>query len=280
MKSDVMRCEECSGLLEDYFDHSLDQRRATAVALHLETCAECTSRYEVIGLEDQVYRRYEREITVGPQLWAAIEARISEDVQIKQIRSNLGRVQAWFGRLGSFRLSPALAAAMVIIAIGLTVVVTSYFEQKQPTNLQPQESASAGQQPTASPVSPGAGQGTPTVPDVGGPAKNDDGPAVPVKTAPPRNLVARKPTPQQLIREAEQKYLSAIAILSRDANRRKSTMDPVSLARFESALAVIDNTIDETRRAARKSPDDPIALQYLLASYSKKVDVLREMARE
>jgi hypothetical protein len=25
------------------------------------------------------------------------------------------------------------------------------------------------------------------------------------------------------------------------------------------------------------NPDDPIALQYLLAAYSKKVDVLREM---
>jgi hypothetical protein len=27
----------------------------------------------------------------------------------------------------------------------------------------------------------------------------------------------------------------------------------------------------------RENPEDPIALQYLLAAYSKKVDVLREM---
>jgi hypothetical protein len=30
----------------------------------------------------------------------------------------------------------------------------------------------------------------------------------------------------------------------------------------------------------RQNPEDPIALQYLLAAYSKKVDVLRGMTNE
>jgi hypothetical protein len=30
----------------------------------------------------------------------------------------------------------------------------------------------------------------------------------------------------------------------------------------------------------RENPEDPIALQYLLAAYSKKVDVLREMTTD
>jgi hypothetical protein len=49
------------------------------------------------------------------------------------------------------------------------------------------------------------------------------------------------------------------------------------LARFDAALGDIDRTIKDTRRVVNENPGDPIALQYLLAAYSKKVDVLREM---
>jgi hypothetical protein len=44
-------------------------------------------------------------------------------------------------------------------------------------------------------------------------------------------------------------------------------------------MVEIDNTIAETRRAVRENPDDPIALQYMLSAYAKKIDVLREVAR-
>jgi hypothetical protein len=75
-----------------------------------------------------------------------------------------------------------------------------------------------------------------------------------------------KANPAQLVREAEQKYLMAIAMLSRDADRNRSQLDPLVLARFDAALSDIEN------------PGDPIVLQYLLAAYSKKVEVLREMS--
>jgi len=78
------------------------------------------------------------------------------------------------------------------------------------------------------------------------------------------------------VREAEQKYLAAIAILTKDVNKRQ--LDPMVKARFDSALAAIDRTIEETRQAARKNPNDPAALQYMLAAYAKKVDVLRDIA--
>ena len=84
-------------------------------------------------------------------------------------------------------------------------------------------------------------------------------------------------TPAQLVRDAEPKYLTAIAMLSRDVNRRRSQLDPMLLARFDASLAEIDRTIKDTRQVVRGNPEDPIALQYLLAAYSKKVDVLREM---
>jgi hypothetical protein len=46
---------------------------------------------------------------------------------------------------------------------------------------------------------------------------------------------------------------------------------------LEEALSSIDRTIVATKRAVRKSPDDPVAVQFMLAAYAKKVDVLREM---
>src|SRR5204862_4089730 len=102
--------------------------------------------------------------------------------------------------------------------------------------------------------------------------------ATAVKAAVPRkSSVATALTPTPLVREAEQKYLTAIAMLARDVNRKRSQLDPIMLARFDSALGDIDRTIKDTRRVVRDNPEDPIALQYLLAAYSKKVDDLRGM---
>jgi hypothetical protein len=88
----------------------------------------------------------------------------------------------------------------------------------------------------------------------------------------------RKPTPDELVREAEQKYVAAIAMLSRDVNSRRSRLDPKMAARFEQTLAAVERTIADTRRAVREHPGDPVAAQYMLTAYAKKVDVLREMA--
>ena len=87
-------------------------------------------------------------------------------------------------------------------------------------------------------------------------------------------------TPAQLVRDAEQKYLTAITMLSRDVNRQRSQLDPTLLARLDASLSEIDKTIKETRRVVRENPGDPIALQYLLAAYSKKVEVLRGMTTD
>ena len=58
----------------------------------------------------------------------------------------------------------------------------------------------------------------------------------------------------------------------------RSQIDPAVLARFDSALSDIDRTIQETRQVVRRNPEDPVALQYLLSAYARKVDTLRAMA--
>ena len=57
-------------------------------------------------------------------------------------------------------------------------------------------------------------------------------------------------------------------------------MDPLTLAKLDQAIAAINRTIAGTRKAVREHPDDPVAVQYMLTAYARKVDVLREMAAQ
>ena len=85
------------------------------------------------------------------------------------------------------------------------------------------------------------------------------------------------PTVDQVALRAEQEYLSAIKILSRDIKRRRATISPALLSPLKTALAEVDRNIDATRRAAREQPGDPVAVQYLALAYEKKLELLREV---
>lgn len=82
----------------------------------------------------------------------------------------------------------------------------------------------------------------------------------------------------RLVREAEKRYQAAIKILERDVRGRRSQLDAETLARFDETLTSIDRTIAETRKAVRQQGSDPVAVQYMLSAYAKKVEVMREMA--
>jgi anti-sigma factor RsiW len=83
----------------------------------------------------------------------------------------------------------------------------------------------------------------------------------------------------RLVREAESKYVAAIKLLSEDVNRKRTRLDPQVAARFDETLATIDRSIAETRRTVLKQrSSDPVAVQYMLSAYAKKVEVMREMA--
>lgn len=279
-----MKCEECQQFLEEYIDGELDRRLAAQVSAHASNCSDCSKAYEELKQEQGLYTHYQRDIEVTPALWAGVEARIRQE---KAARTS-GRLAGWFERLGGLfatpRFSPALAAALVLLAIGATVFVMSVMNSRnnnQPiaTNPTHQDNGNSNnanrsvEAPQPVPV-----EKREELAETGKPAvvEKENKPAV------QKQLVAKAPPkqadPAQLVREAEQKYLAAISILSRDVNRRRSQIDPTVLARFDNALADIDRAIKETRRVVREHPDDPVALQYLLSAYAKKVDTLRDMA--
>ena len=84
----------------------------------------------------------------------------------------------------------------------------------------------------------------------------------------PSNLLAaetpdrRLASPSEAVRKAEQDYLNAIAILSKDVSERRSSLNPEMLSRVDDTLKSIDRTIVGTREAVKNNPNDPVAAQY------------------
>lgn len=283
-----MKCEDYLPIIESYVDGELDSQMAQRVRTHLAMCDSCQDFVSELRQEQEVYAIYKREVDITPALWAAVEARIEKE---RPVRSSglFESLTKWItGLMGTPRLSPALAAALILATIGTTIVVMKYLnapeinetrqvaEATVPSPTQEHKSEQpkiAGEQPPKANEANPAPTGSETV------NPNE------VRKTPERPKVVVKqpskpaPTPEQLVREAEQKYLSAIAILEKDVSRSKSKLDPMMVVRFEKAMVDIDNTIAETRRAVRENPEDPIALQYMLSAYAKKMDVLREIAR-
>jgi hypothetical protein len=298
-----MRCEECQLKVEDYFDFELDEQTTDLVAQHLAACKLCADAYGKLEREQELYLQYECDAQPSPAFWDNVMARSAHN-NTGQVFQSLNGLRRWLANFSTPRFSPTLTALLVIVAIGLTIGVMRYVNSGERSAI-PAESISQNggipaPLPTTTPVntvnSANQTQGNETL---------DEGSKVEVKEQPQlarssagrkekfvlaasgenagrinRNPQAngRKPTPDELVREAEQQYVAAIAMLSRDVKSRRSRLDPQMAARFEQTLAAVERTIADTRRAVREHPGDPVAAQYMLTAYAKKVDVLREMA--
>ena len=282
-----MKCEDYLPIIESYVDGELDGETAQRIRTHLATCDSCQEFVAELRQEQDVYSLYSREVDITPAMWAAVQARIEKEKPARQSTILEGAGNWLRGLIGTPRLSPALAAALIIATVGTTVVVMKYLNSPDRPDTQIVASNEPKKNEEDNGKKPQPANTQPPVVDDASPTVNvpkKSGPYEGIKTPERQRNALRQPakpapTPEQLVREAEQKYLSAIAILEKDVSRNKSKLDPMIVVRFEKAMVDIDNTIAETRRAVRENPDDPIALQYMLSAYAKKVDVLREMAR-
>jgi predicted anti-sigma-YlaC factor YlaD len=59
-----MKCEACLELLEEYLDHELAEREASAVAEHLITCRACSAESSTLAAEQEMFSHYDRELEV------------------------------------------------------------------------------------------------------------------------------------------------------------------------------------------------------------------------
>jgi hypothetical protein len=307
-----MKCEDCLDVIEEYFDKELSALKSIDVAAHLVACPSCAEVHEALKQEQIAYTSYKRDIDVTPALWQGIQERIKQEavqplvVQETSVESVglLARLRKLFAEtMHAPRFSPALAAALVIVAVGATVMVMNYLNSRNnpgPVAITNTNVAQPGGE--NKPTNENANQQKDSVPELANdkvpspvdgqkdapqkPKEREQVEIKPVKaTAEDANRVppsARQQylaksgdTADKLVRDAEQKYLAAITLLKRDYNKRRTQLDPQFVAKMDAALSTIDNTIAETRKAVKQNPDDPIALQYMLAAYAKKVEVLK-----
>jgi hypothetical protein len=305
-----MKCQECEKFLEEYFDGELGARESSTVEAHLAACSLCAQGRDALLAEASLYASYERGVEVSPRLWDGVEARILREAPGREA-GLLRRVSARLAPLFTApRFSPALTAALVLVAVGLTVGVMKLTgpRVRQPTQM-PAQMAETGahDQPRVSPAA--AETPRPALATSGAAADTSSAAnsATPGTKAQPENRKApaaeqrrranetpgggqiltasnaaptpgREATPDQLVSEAEQRYIAAILMLQRDVASRRSRLDAQTAARFDETLAAIDRSIGETRRTVRQHGSDPVAVQYMLSAYAKKVEVLREMA--
>ena len=310
-----MKCEECTtSALEEFLDGELGRGRAAELSTHLASCQVCAGAYDALLDEGTMYASYERDVEVTPQMWSGVAARIAATTDEKSLdgANLLQKIRAWLATaLVAPRFSPALTAAMMLLAIGATALVMRYMNSSD----KPSQQIAAGTakptleqikivqpSPEATPIV------APTAPQNSKPSGNannqsDDREKLP-KPEPQRKRDAERKLPlptndpmqilpatqnseqlrrqrmtAQLVRDAEAKYLAAIKMLSEDVNRKRTRLDPQVAARFDETLATIDRSIAETRRTVLKQRNsDPVAVQYMLSAYAKKVEVMREMA--
>lgn len=283
-----MRCEERQPLIERYFDGELDEPAANSVAGHLAICDSCASAYRKLEREQDFYLRHESDVEAPPAFWDRVFAKVAQDQASRPVwsfRLLMERSRETLGKIGALRFGPLSTAVIVLLTIGVTVGLMRYIYSRESAS----EQAPVSHAPRGD-VTPGAAERQ--VEDVAGSKGRSQGvnqthggshglreAGGSAARRHELKLVAhrRRQGPEELVREAEQKYLAAITLLSRDANRRRSRLDSETVAQFDQTLAAIDRAIIGARRAARGRPDDPVAVQYMLTAYAKKVDVLRQM---
>src|SRR5262245_32443587 len=283
-----MRCEECRRLIEQYFDGELIEPSAGRVAGHLAFCASCARAYSRLESEQDFYLRHERDVEASPAFWPGVFAKVAQDQAsrpARNFRSLWERSREVVGKISAIRFGPLSTAVIVLLTIAVTAGVMKYIYSRERVSEQargfqaPRGDVTpsippvrtedlAGSKGDPRAVNPGHAGNRARSAAVGSMARRYD-----LKAAAARRRLA----PEELLREAEQKYLAAIALLSRDANRRRSQLDSEALAQFDQTLAAVDRAIAGTRRVARGRPDDPVAVQYMLASFATKVEGLRQI---
>jgi hypothetical protein len=292
-----MNCERCQQDLEDLAYGELPSARAAAMRSHLSECAFCRSAQETLEREREIFSCYQEQsrLEPTPAMWHGIQARIRREPPTAAARAEWGQGGGWRETLASWVSAvfrPAvlrqLVFAAVLIAFSVTATVILLRERRgedrnlavRQTPVAEAPSPSPSREPATNPTvaSSDSEQKKPGAAGGSVPAAPKTPPQTPPQT-PPRKLGEQELITNQLAR-AEREYRSAIRLLDGAIAKRKGTLDPTVYEHYQSSLALIDKSIDESRQALRQNPADAGAGQFLLAAYSRKVELMQEIAMQ
>jgi hypothetical protein len=291
-----MNCEECLLVLDEYVEGELDERQAGPIAAHIDFCLSCAEHYEELKREQEMYLRYFMSAEASPALWAGVQAGVEE---IQRHRASAyqrfrQRLAVAFG-VSSFNPAHVAVPLALLITLGIILGVMKYqiggddrpsenaarngdltqIKNLPEKHLVPDDTIiSDVEKDTGRPIrkivnnrSENRGKKNRRRPDSSERANQKNNSAE----------ASRQLTTEAVIEKTERQYLNAIAILSRDALRRRKELSADTAAQLEKSLAEIDQTINATRRAVREQPGDAVAVQYMTAAYAKKIELLRDI---
>jgi hypothetical protein len=183
-----MKCDDCLNLLAEYIDGEAIEQDAEQVSAHLITCVRCASEYEALTAQEEIFARYDRELSISPSMWHAIEARTTTE-SLAVTSSSKSNQRAWLAGLFSaprFGLAFSGAVAVFIVAV---VIGVMYLRTHQQPALPPLIAGGRNVVGPSPKTSEGLDPGK-----IAGPAPSTGPGAVPVKVSARSNApVFRKP---------------------------------------------------------------------------------------
>ncbi|MBK9707560.1 MAG: zf-HC2 domain-containing protein [Acidobacteria bacterium] len=282
----AINCDNCQADLEDFLYGELSESRSTEIRSHLSGCESCAALRTELERENEVFADFFEQTAIDPseELWQSIRTRIGNEPVTQKNPGWLGRL--FNGEVLALFLSPAVfrQAAFAVILIALTVTATVVYLKRNASQTQmvaqnhieqaktPQSTVVPVVKESGNPAEPATGQidQPPQQRPMVIPAVNR--PAPPVGEVSERDLISRQ------IRRAENEYRGAIRMLDRAIARRSDSFDPELIRQYQSSLALIDDSISQSRLALRRTPDDAAAGQFLLAAYARKVELMQDIA--
>jgi anti-sigma factor RsiW len=296
-----MNCEYCKNELEDFLYGELGEERAAEMRAHLGNCAVCAALRDKIDRENEIFGQFYEQTSIEPatEMWEAIRARINSEArsrtQIERSATSPAsrlRELSWLERLrhGAFErlLAPAALrqAAFAALLVALSVVATTLYLKRGERSVEKVAVNVGKGDPTPSPRQNTPPSPSPSIditsvgakPNNVGSTPKSEKPQV-NRATPPRQLTDQELVNLQIAR-AEREYQKAIRLLDQAIAKQRDRLDPALIKQYESSLALIDDTINPSRRARRERPDDPTAGQFLLAAYAKKLGLMQDIAMQ
>ncbi len=250
-------------VLEDYLDGELEGELSASLQLHFGHCTECKEQLDLMRSEQHLYRNFgeslQRALDPPPGMWPAIRREVLQDKPVRGAAGESVKIgKSRFGfpafLFGHWLPQAGLAALLVVVSIAGTLLYVQYRGKETPDARSRSMSAPLPSVPFDRPN-----------PDPWKPAKGPSGDG---------GLEAAV----QAIQRAEQEYIQAIQLLSAIVDQRKSSLQAELVQEMERNLRSIDESIRATRDAYYSHPRDAYLAQYMLAAYSKKVELLQELA--
>jgi hypothetical protein len=226
-----MTCEQFAEAISALADGSIDPSERPRVEAHIEACEDCRALLDDLRSLRRDAAALPPE-ALPPALWPRVEASLR--AQGVRAVSGGGRALWQWGAI----------AAVLILAVGLSLMVTWTRRPAEQPAADQQQHAASGVQPASS-----GGNATPSASVEGVEAE---------------------------LRMAEEHYERAISGLEQVATSEQSSLDPQVAATVRRNLQVIDQAIAESRTALKSEPQNQPARVSLFEALRRKIGLLQD----